>query len=70
MNRLLLKTMLMVMVVSLLYLSRVPAQERPTSKKATTSRISQGPEVERADPDFAIVGGQATRLGAHLCITA
>ena len=55
MNRLLLKTMLMVMVVSLLYLSRVPAQERPTSKKATSVWISQGPEVERADPDFAIV---------------
>ncbi len=55
MNRLLLKTMLMVMVISLVYSIRVPAQESPTTKKATSVRISRGPEVERADPDFAIV---------------
>ena len=55
MNRLLLKPTLMVMVVSLLYSSRVPAQESPTTRKATSVRISRGPEVERADPDFAIV---------------
>jgi phosphodiesterase/alkaline phosphatase D-like protein len=55
MNKLLLKVMLTVMVVSLLYSSRVYTQESPTTKKAARVRITQGPEIERADPDFAIV---------------
>jgi phosphodiesterase/alkaline phosphatase D-like protein len=55
MNRLLLKLARTVMVVSLLYSSRVAAQESPTTKKAASVRITLGPAVERADPDFAIV---------------
>jgi hypothetical protein len=63
MNRLLLKPTLMVMVISLLYSSRVPAQESPTTKKATSVRISRGPELERANPDFAIVRWTSNKPG-------
>lgn len=30
-------------------------QVSPTTKRATRVRITQGPEIERADPDFAII---------------
>lgn len=55
MKRLLLKGMLTVVAVSLLCSSRVYTQESPTTKKAARVRIMQGPEIERVDPDFAIV---------------
>jgi hypothetical protein len=55
MNKLLLKLMLTVVAVSLLYPNRVYTQESPTTKKAARVRITQGPEIERVDPDFAII---------------
>ena len=55
MNKLLLKVMLPIMLVSLLYSSRVYTQESPTTKRAARVRITQGPGIERADPGFAII---------------
>jgi hypothetical protein len=54
MNRLFVKLAIAVMVGSLLY-STAAAQVSPTTKKAEHVRITQGPELERTDPDFAIV---------------
>jgi len=63
MNRLLLKLMLTVMVVSLLHSTWMDAQESPTTKKTAGVRITQGPEIERADSDFAIVKWTSTNPG-------
>jgi hypothetical protein len=55
MNRLLLKLTMTVMVGNLLCSTPVAAQESPTTKKAARVRIIRAPEIERADPDFAII---------------
>jgi len=55
MNRLLLKVVMTVMVGNLVYSTPVATQESPTTKKAARIRITRGPEIERADPDFAII---------------
>ena len=55
MNRLLLNLAMVVMVGSLLYSTPAATQVSPTTKKAGRVRITQGPEIERADPDFAII---------------
>ena len=55
MKRSLLKLAMTVMVGSVLCSTQAAAQESPTTKKAATVRIIRGPEVERVDPDFAIV---------------
>jgi hypothetical protein len=55
MNRLLLKLMMTVMVGNLVFSTPVATQESPTTKKAARVRITKGPEIERADPDFAII---------------
>jgi Purple acid Phosphatase, N-terminal domain len=55
MHKLLLKLMLTVMAVNFFYSSQVYTQESPTTKKAARVRITQGPEIERVDPDFAII---------------
>jgi hypothetical protein len=55
MNRLLLKLAMTVMIGGLLYSTPVATQESPTTKKAASVRIIRGPEIERVDPDFAIV---------------
>jgi hypothetical protein len=55
MMRVIQKLAMTVMVGSLLYSSTAAAQESPTTKKAERVRIIKGPEIERADPDFAIV---------------
>ncbi len=55
MNRLLLKLTMMVMAGTLLYSIPGATQASPTTKKATSVRITQGPEMERVDPDFAII---------------
>src|SRR6267142_7062515 len=55
MNKLLLKLAMMVMVGNLVYSTPVATQESPTTKKAPRVRITRGPEIERADPDFAII---------------
>lgn len=55
MNRLLVKLAMMVVIGTLLYSTPGAAQESPTTEKAANVRITQGPEVERVDPDFAII---------------
>ena len=55
MNRLLLKLAMTVMVGSSLYSTPAAAQVSPTTPKAASVRITQGPEIERADPDLTIV---------------
>ena len=58
MNRLLVKLTMAVMVGS--FLHSIPAATQvspvsPTPNKAACVQITQGPEIERADPDFAII---------------
>jgi phosphodiesterase/alkaline phosphatase D-like protein len=55
MNKLFLKLAMTVMVGNLVYATPVATQESPTTKKAARVRITNGPEIERADPDFAII---------------
>jgi len=55
MNQLFLKVAMILMIGSLLYSSPVATQESPTAKKAATVQITQGPELERIDPDLAII---------------
>src|SRR5215470_8250498 len=57
MNRLLLRLALVVTVGGLFLFHPTPAatQASPTTTKAAHVRIKQGPEIERADPDFAII---------------
>ena len=55
MNGLLLKLAMVATVGSLLHPTPAASQVSPKTNKATRGRITQGPEVERADPDFAII---------------
>jgi phosphodiesterase/alkaline phosphatase D-like protein len=54
-NKLLLKLVMVVTVGSLLYSTPARTQVSPTTNKVERVRITQGPEIERADPDFAII---------------
>ena len=55
MNRLLLKLAVMVMAGGPLCSTPATAQVAPTTKKAASVKITQGPEIERADPYLTIV---------------
>ncbi len=55
MNRLLLKLAVMVMVGVPLYSMPAAAQVAPTTKKAASVKITQGPEIERADSYLTII---------------
>src|SRR5437899_5905537 len=55
MNKPFVKLAIAVMVGSLLYSTPAATQVSPTTKKAKRVRITQGPELERTDPVFAIV---------------
>lgn len=55
MNKLLLELAMVVTVGSLLYPTPAATQVSPTTNKTVRVRITQGPEIERADPDFAII---------------
>ena len=55
MYRLFLKLGIMITVCGLLYSTPAATQVSPTTKKAVRVRITQGPEMERVDPAFAIV---------------
>ena len=55
MQRLVLKLAMAVAVSGGFHLVPAAAQVSPTTEKAARVRIMQGPEIERADPDFAIV---------------
>jgi len=51
----LLKLIMIVVVGNLVYLTQVVAQVSPTTKKAAKVQIIRGPEIERADPEVAII---------------
>jgi hypothetical protein len=55
MNRLFVKLAISVMAGGLLYSTPAATQVSPTTKKAAHVRITKGPEMERIDPDFAII---------------
>jgi hypothetical protein len=55
MDKLFLKVAMILMIGSLLYSIPVAAQESPTTKKAERVHITQGPDLERIDPDLAII---------------
>jgi hypothetical protein len=55
MNRLLLKLAMTVIAASLFYSTPADAQVAPTTKKAASVKITQGPEIERADSYLTIV---------------
>src|ERR1700723_242843 len=55
MNKLLLKMALTIMVGCQLCSLPAVTQESPTTNKASNVRITQGPEIERVDPDYAII---------------
>jgi hypothetical protein len=55
MNKLLLKMALTIMVGCQLYSLPAVTQESPTTNKAPSVEITQGPESERVDPDSAII---------------
>src|SRR5262249_59236904 len=55
MNRGLLKVAMVVTVCTLLLLTPAATQVSATTDRAARVRIMQGPEIERADPDFAII---------------
>src|SRR6266403_2324952 len=55
MNRLLLKLAMSMVVPSLFYSTPAAAQVAPTTKKAASVEITQGPEIERADSYLTIV---------------
>jgi len=55
MNSLLLKLSITVIVVTLFYSTPATAQLSPTTTKAASVEITQGPEIERADSYLTIV---------------
>jgi len=55
MNRLFPKLGITVLAGGLLYSTPAATQVSPTTKKNARVRITQGPEMERVDPDFAII---------------
>src|SRR6266581_3786780 len=55
MDRLFLKLAITVIAGGLLYSIPAATQVSPTTKKAAYVQITQGPEMERIDPDFAII---------------
>ncbi len=63
MNGLLLKLAMVVTVGSLLHSTPAATQVSPTTNKAAGVRITQGPEIERDDPDFAIIRWTSSNPG-------
>jgi phosphodiesterase/alkaline phosphatase D-like protein len=55
MSGLILKMAMVVTVGSLLHSTPAATQVSPTTTKAPRVRITKGPEIERSDPDFAII---------------
>ncbi len=55
MNRLLLKLAISMVVASLFCSMPVAAQVAPTTKKATSVKITQGPEIEQANSYLTII---------------
>src|SRR5215472_8578051 len=63
MIKLLLKLAMVVTVGSLLQSIPAATQVSPTTNKAGRFQITQGPEIERADPDFAIIRWNSNNPG-------
>ena len=63
MSKLFLKASMMLMIASLLYSNPGAAQVSPTTKKAARVQITQGPELERIDPDLASIRWTTTNPG-------
>lgn len=63
MNKLLVKLALMVMVGIPIYSTPVAAQVSPTTRKVAKVTITQGPEMERVDPDAAIIRWKSNNPG-------
>ena len=63
MNRLLLRLALVVTVGGLLYPTTAATQASPMTTKAARVRITKGPEIERADPGFAIIRWSSNNPG-------
>jgi hypothetical protein len=55
MNRLLLNMAIVVTVSSVVHSTPAATQVSPTTDKTARVRVTQEPEVERADPEFAII---------------
>jgi len=55
MNRLFLKLGILTIVGGLIYSTPAATQVSPTTKKAAHVEITEGPEMERVDPNFAII---------------
>jgi phosphodiesterase/alkaline phosphatase D-like protein len=55
MNRLFLKLAMSIAVASLFYFKPAAAQVAPTTEKASSVKITKGPEIERADSYLTIV---------------
>ena len=75
MNRLLLKLAMSMAVASLFCFTPAAAQVAPTTKKAASIKITQGPEIERADSYLTIVRWTTNNPGhrpsiTEWCITA
>ncbi len=64
MNRLLLKLAMSMAVASLFCFTPAAAQVAPTTKKAASIKITQGPEIERADSYLTIVRWTTNNPGA------
>ena len=63
MDKLLPKLAISVMAASLLYSVPVATQESPTTKKAARVRITQGPELESANDNSAIISWKSNNPG-------
>ena len=71
MKRLFLKFAVTAMAGCLLTSIPAATQVSPSTKKATRVRITQGPEMERVDPDFAIIRWTSNNPGGspeHLAV--
>src|SRR5882762_10171303 len=55
MNRLIMKLAMTVIVGGVVYSTPLAGQVSPTTAKVASIRITQGPEIERVDPNFAII---------------
>ncbi len=55
MKKLILKVVMAAAIGILLFAMPAATQLSPVTKKAATVRITQGPEIERADANFAII---------------
>ena len=62
-KRVLPQSMVVLAAASLLQSMPAGAQVSPTTEKTARVRITNGPEIERADPDFAIVSWTSNNPG-------